>query len=156
MAAPTRRPAGLRLLNGRGEGRDSGGRVVTPPPPFKRHAAAPPTWLCREAAAEWRRVVPGLERLEVLKPEDRAALTVYCETWARFVAAVRQYRAEGMVVTNPDSGRQHQHPAVSIATAAASQLRAFAAEFGLTPAAEHRLNAANLAAGDDENNPFSG
>jgi P27 family predicted phage terminase small subunit len=64
---------------------------------------------------------------------------VYCECWARFVAAVKQYRQEGVVLINPDSGRQHQHPAVGIAHTAAAQLLTYAREFGLTPSAEQRL-----------------
>lgn len=156
MAAPTKQPAKLLLLNGRSEGRDSGGRIVEPPPPFKRQAPNPPSWLSREARAEWRRVVPALQRLDIVKPEDRAALAAYCESWARFVAATRQYRDEGLTMTNPDSGRVYTHPCVAIADAAARQMLRFAVEFGLTAAAENRLNnAANLAAGDD-NNPFSG
>jgi P27 family predicted phage terminase small subunit len=83
--------------------------------------------------------VPGLEAPDLLKPEDRAMLTVFCETWSRFVAAVRQYRAEGMLVTNPDSENLCRHPAVGIAETAAAQLRSFAAEFGLTSSAEQRL-----------------
>jgi P27 family predicted phage terminase small subunit len=153
---PAPRPAALKLLNGTGEGRDSGGRIVEAPPSFVREAPQPPSWLSREARAEWRRVVPSLEALDILKPQDRAALSVYCECWSTFVAAVRQYRAEGMTLTNPDSGRIHTHPAVSIANAAARQFLRYAQEFGLTASAEHRLNSANLAPGDDENNPFSG
>lgn len=153
---PAPRPAALKLLNGTGPGRDSGGRVVEPPPNFHREAPQPPSWLSREARAEWRRVVPGLERLDIVKSEDRAALTVYCETWARYVEAVRMYRAEGMVVTNPDSGRRHAHPAVSIANAAAAQFLRYAQEFGLTASAEHRLNNANLIGDEEADNPFSG
>jgi P27 family predicted phage terminase small subunit len=122
MVAPTKRPAALRLINGRSPGRDSGGRVVEPPPTFIREAPEPPEWLIGEALAEWQRIVPGLESLDLLKPEDRAALAVLCETWARWVEAVALYRAEGMVLTNPDSGRRHVHPAVSIANTAAQQL----------------------------------
>lgn len=151
---PAPRPPALKLLNGTSAGRDSGGRLVEPPPNFVREAPQPPTWLSREAKAEWRRVVPSLEALDILKSADRAALAVMCETWSTFVASTRQYRAEGLVLTNPDSGRVHTHPAVSVANIAARQFLRYAAEFGLSPAAEHRLNAANLA-GDDDENPFS-
>ncbi|WP_099024705.1 phage terminase small subunit P27 family [Mycolicibacterium palauense] len=156
MAAPTKRPAALLLLNGRSEGRDSGGRIVEPPPPFKRSAPAPPTWLSREAKAEWRRVIPELQRLDVIKPEDRASLAAYCETWARYVTAVRQYRAEGITLVNPESGRVHRHPAVAIAETAGTQLRAFAAEFGLTPASERNVTKRDDSRDDNETNPFSG
>lgn len=153
---PAKQPAKLLLLNGTGEGRDSGGRPVAPPPPFKRFAPNPPTWLSREARAEWRRVVPGLTRLDLIKPEDRGTLTAYCETWARFVDATRTVQREGMTLTNQDSGRVYVHPCVQIANTAARQFLRYAQEFGLTASAEHRLNNANLAPGDDGDNPFSG
>ena len=54
-----------------------------------REAPDPPEWLDAEARAGWDRIVPGLEALDILKPEDRAALTVFCEAWSRFVAAVK-------------------------------------------------------------------
>lgn len=152
---PARQPAALLLLNGTGGGRDSGGRVVEPPPNFVRQAPNPPTWLSREAAAEWRRVVPGLERLDILKPQDRATLTAYCELWSTFAAATRQYRAEGMTLVNPDSGRTYVHPCVQIANNAARQFLRYAQEFGLTASAEHRLNSANLTPDDDDSNPFA-
>ena len=62
----TAQPAALKLIGGRGNGRDSGGRVVNPGPAFRRLPPKPPTWLSREAAAEWKRVVPGLQRLDLL------------------------------------------------------------------------------------------
>jgi hypothetical protein len=70
---PARKPTKLLLLNGRGDGKDSAGRPVPLAPPFKRQAPEPPSWLSREARAEWRRIVPELERLDLVKPADRAA-----------------------------------------------------------------------------------
>ena len=119
MPRPTA-PAALRLLNGRSEGRDSGGREVKPAPSFRRIAPNPPTWLPREAKAEWRRVAPGLTRLDLLKEEDRAALAAYCVTWAKLADAAR----------DPDS---RQFVALS------RELRSWAAQFGLTPAAESNV-----------------
>ena len=74
----TAQPAALKLIKGQRAGRDSGGREVNPGPAFKRVPPNPPSWLSREAAAEWKRVAPGLSRLDLLKPEDRAALAAYC------------------------------------------------------------------------------
>lgn len=153
---PTPQPRRLLLLHGRGDGKDSAGRPVPIPPPFKRSAPNPPTWLSREAKAEWRRVAPGLERLDLIKPEDRATLAAYCECWARYVQAVRLYSTEGLVLTNPTTGRKHQHPAVQIANTAAAQLRAYAAEFGLTPSAERNVSKRNDDRDADEEDPFAG
>ena len=153
---PSAKPASLLLLNGRGEGQDSAGRPVATPPPFKRLAPNPPTWLSREAKAEWKRVAPGLERLDLIKPEDRAAFAAYCETWARFVDATRTVNREGITAMNPDSGRLAVHPAVRVAEAASTHLRQYAEQFGLTPAAERNVSKRDDGRGEFEENPFAG
>ena len=153
---PAAKPATLLLLNGRGDGRDSAGRPVPMPPPFKRLAPPPPTWLSREARAEWRRIVPGLTRLDLVKPEDRAALAAYCETWSTFVEATRTVHREGMTVTNPQSGRVAQHPAVRAQLQAAANLFHYAGQFGLTPAAERKVSKRDHDRDPDEANPFAG
>ena len=72
----TAAPAALRLLHGDGEGRDSGGRMVPVGPAFKRlRRHRPTTWSARRD--EWDRVVPGLTRLDLLKPEDCAVLVTF-------------------------------------------------------------------------------
>jgi P27 family predicted phage terminase small subunit len=156
----TPQPAALKLIKGRTEGRDSGGRVVTPGPDFRRIAPAAPDWLSPEAAAEWARVVPGLQRLDLLKEEDRAVLAAYCETWSTFVTATRMVTLEGItseITTTSASGaettRVVAHPAVAIARNAGRELRGFAAQFGLTPASEQAL--ARGADDGEEDNPFA-
>ena len=146
-------PATLKILNGRGNGRDSGGRKVRTPPAFARIAPQAPTWLSDEAAAEWRRVVPGLQRLQLLKEEDRAVLAVYCETWATFAAATRTVQREGLTIDAKQGTLAH--PAVAIAGNAGRELRAFAGQFGLSPAAEVALGRLPDDGGEDDSNPFA-
>lgn len=150
--ARTAQPAALKLLKGQGPGKDSGGREVNLGPAFRRIAPEPPDWLSTEAAAEWRRVVPGLQRLDILKQEDRAVLAAYCETWATFVNAIRQQHEEGLTI----EARQGTlaHPAVGIARAAGRELRSFAAHFGLTPSSEQAL-ARGADDGNEDDNPFA-
>lgn len=114
------KPARLKLVEGRSPGRDSGGRKVPESPKFIRQAPDAPDWLDAEALAEWRRVAPTLERLDLLKPEDRALLSAYCETWSVYVAAVQRVRAEGLTITSPKSGVVHRNPAVTVDGAHAS------------------------------------
>lgn len=137
MPGPKPRAPRLRVIGGRSPGRDSGGRRVPKPPAFVRHAPSAPTWLSAEAKAEWRRVVPQLDRLKLLKLEDRAALAIYCETWSTFVRATRLVAKEGLT-TNAKQGVL-SHPAGGIARAASRELRAWCAEFGFSPSAEGRL-----------------
>jgi P27 family predicted phage terminase small subunit len=158
---PARKPRELLLLNGRGDGRDSAGYKVPLPPKFVRQAPTPPSWLSREAKAEWRRVVPELERLDLIKEQDRATLTAYCETWSRFVAATRAIERDGLTVQNRSIKKDGtetvwftKNPAVAIAQATSTELRHYAALFGLSPADERRLGATPDDA-DDSDNPFS-
>jgi P27 family predicted phage terminase small subunit len=151
---PKPQPANLKILNGRSDGRDSGGRPVKIPPAFVRLAPEPPEFLTPEALAEWNRIVPELQRLEIVKTIDRAALASYCETWARFVSAQMDIRADGMYVTG-SQGQPVKSPAVAIAEAASKELRAWCAEFGFTPSAEGNLNIGAPADGGDDGDPFA-
>jgi phage terminase small subunit len=99
MPAPL--PAKVLLLHGRGNGKDSSGYQVPTPPAFERVAPEPPDFLDDEGRAEWDRVIADLEPLGLLKNSDRGTLVAYCEAWSRFVAAVKQYRSEGVVRVNP-------------------------------------------------------
>lgn len=154
MPSPQPRPIALKLLEGRGHGRDSGGRVVAEAKPFKRLPPDPPTWMTTEAKNEWKRIVPELSRLELTKQVDRASLTAYCECWSRFVAASRLVKRDGLL-TKPGEHSQGivRNPAVAIVEAASKELRAWANEFGLTPAAENKIGRKDAAGGDDED-PF--
>lgn len=149
-------PAALKILNGRGNGRDSGGRAVKPPPAFVRLPPEPPEILDEKAHAEaravWERVVPELSRLGLVKEIDAEALAAYCLTWERFVLAQRAIDEDGLFATTSQGiGR---HPAVAILDAASKDLRAWASEFGLTPSSEGKL--AIEGAKGDEDNPFAG
>lgn len=151
---PKPKPANLKILEGRSDGRDSGGRPVKTPPAFVRLAPEPPEFLTPEALAEWNRIVPELQRLEIIKTIDRAALAAYCETWSRFVAAQMTIRADGMFVEG-SQGQPVKSPAVAVAESASKELRAWCAEFGFTPSAEGNLNIGLGSDGGDETDPFA-
>jgi P27 family predicted phage terminase small subunit len=102
-------------------------------------APSRPAGLKGEAKREWCRIVPELERLGLLTVIDRAALAGYCQAWARAVAAEKVLAEKGQVKETPN-GYLQQRPEVSIAFKAWQLVRAFAAEFGLTPSARSRLS----------------
>lgn len=157
-------PAALKLLKGRGNGTDSGGRPVPTPPPFKRHAPECPGWLSPEGKREWERVVPGLSVLDILKPEDRGVLAAYCETWSVYKLASESVIREGLTqfvtITIENSRgtivteKPVANPNVAIARAAGKELRAFAAQFGLSPTAEMALGKTGGPDDGDDDNPF--
>ncbi|NJP42282.1 phage terminase small subunit P27 family [Actinacidiphila epipremni] len=147
----TPQPAALKLIKGRAPGKDSAGREVNSGPAFKRLPPEAPEWLSDEARAEWDRVLPGLARLDLLKPEDGAALAAYCEAWATFREATETVQREGLT-TDAKQGTL-PHPAVGIARAAGRELRAWAGHFGLTPSTEQAL-ARGSENEPDPDNPF--
>jgi P27 family predicted phage terminase small subunit len=148
------RPAGLKLVEGRSEGRDSDGRKVPLPPRFRREAPEPPAGLDDVALAEWRRVVPHLEAHDLLSPAHQAILGCYCHAVSDHTAAMATVHAEGRLITNPKTGHQHPHPAVADARASRAQVLQLGRELGLTPSAEQRF--ASVDDGDpDSYNPFA-
>jgi len=152
VAAPTPRPVALKLVEGRGNGRDSGGRPVRQAPGFRRLAPEAPDLLRGDAKEEWERVVPELQRLELTKPVDAASLTAYCLAWQRLCQAQRMVDEKGLTATT--SQGEGVAPWVRVLESASKDLRAWAVEFGLTPSAEHRVGGTE--GGDDgEENPFS-
>ncbi|MCK9928792.1 phage terminase small subunit P27 family [Frankia sp. Mgl5] len=146
------RPRALKLVEGRAPGRDSGGRPVPAGPGFVRLPPVPPVWLEGEAFAEWQRVAPELQRLALTKPIDAGALTAYCLAWARMVDAQAIVARDGLLL----DGKQGlvTHPAVRLVEAASKELRAWASEFGLTPAAETKVGA-KADDHQEDDDPFS-
>lgn len=69
---------------------------------------------------------------------DRAALAAYCVAWSRWVEAEKQLKSEGLMVKTPN-GYQQPSPWLAIANKSLEQLRAFAGEFGMTPATRSRV-----------------
>jgi P27 family predicted phage terminase small subunit len=110
-------------------------------------APEPPAFLKGEALEEWRHLAPELERLGLLTAVDGAALAAYCQAYRRWIQAERRVNREGLVL-NAKSRYAQAHPAMGIAQRSMQLMRAFMAEFGLTPASRSRISVAPPAAAD--------
>jgi len=123
---PAPRPSKILKLIG---SREAGRRTELPssgrPPRM-------PTWLDREAKAEWNRITERLQVYGILDEVDRGALAAYCLTWSQFYRAVKTVRKEGETFKTP-AGYIQQHPAVAIINASRGALLKFYAQFGLSP-----------------------
>jgi P27 family predicted phage terminase small subunit len=104
----------------------------------------PPSWLAKEAKAEWRKVAPILVERNVLTEGDLGALAAYCDAIGQLVAANAIIAAEGMVV----GGKKH--PLITTTVAARNQIRQLAAELGLTPISRSRPAVREDAEPDDD------
>ena len=148
---PAAKPATLKLLTGRGDGKDSAGRPVNTGPAFRKVAPEPPDFLSDRAREMWDHVIDELVRLDLVKAEDLAVLVTFCETWADYRDAIDDIAVNGHYI-EARQGRL-RNPASTHKAAAAKELRAIAAHFGLSPLTEQALQRGDA---DDRpgDNPF--
>lgn len=88
-----------------------------------------PDWLVGDAREEWERIVPELDRLGVLTRVDNSVLIGHCATYGEIVATVK-------------AGEP-------LKSSLLGQMRAFACELGLTPAARAKLQGPKKGGNDD-------
>ncbi len=148
-------PPGLKILQGRGNGRDSGGRLVPIPPVLERGLPSPPDGLPDKIRAVWAWLSPQVDELGLAKPQDGLAFEVLCECAATYRDAVADVHRRGQVLINPKSGMQHANPAVGIMETARRDLLRYSREFALTPQAEAMLAKLPHDNDDDEDDPFA-
>jgi P27 family predicted phage terminase small subunit len=147
VAAPGRKPkpVALKVLEGNPGKRPLNHDEPKPTP----IAPACPDWLAPLARAEWDRVAPELERLGLLTAVDGAVLGAYCQAYARMVQAEEAIERLGFNQFSKD-GYAQQRPEVAIAMKSAAMVKAFAAEFGLTPSSRGRMTLPPQDPGDDD------
>ncbi len=92
----------------------------------------------REIRKIWDYTIVQLTRMRVVTPADRDALFAYCNAVLVHKQASDILEAEGLVIEGSHGGMV-SHPAQKIQREAATQVRAFCAEFGLTPSARTRI-----------------
>ncbi|HEY8566594.1 MAG TPA: phage terminase small subunit P27 family [Beijerinckiaceae bacterium] len=103
----------------------------------------PPSWLAKEAKAEWRRVMPLLVERRILTDADMGCVEAYCTAIARVREAEKLIAVEGLTMGS------RKHPAVALQNDAMTQARQLAAELGLTPVSRSRPAVRDTDHGDD-------
>jgi P27 family predicted phage terminase small subunit len=115
-----------------------------------------PKHLLPEARKEWKRITPELEKYGLISQLDRAALSLYCQCWARWVWAEQQLQraqakaseamaeaeekgevyagGDGITVATP-SGHMTYSPHWVVANKAMQQVAQFLRSFGMDPSA---------------------
>ncbi|MCA1971240.1 MAG: phage terminase small subunit P27 family [Caenispirillum sp.] len=102
-------------------------------------AAVPPApeWMPKEAADEWRRIMPGLVHRRTLSPEDMGQVENYCLAIAQVRQCQKVLAVEPMFVQSETSAPR-PHPAYRTMHSAMTIARQLAAELGLTPVSRQR------------------
>lgn len=102
-----------------------------------------PKWLNDIAKKEWRRIAKIFaEEGREFTNKDLKALEAYCINYAKWQKCEEILQTEGYSMEVGDNGYIQQRPEVSIANKAQTELRAWAKELGLTPAARQRMKEA--------------
>jgi P27 family predicted phage terminase small subunit len=115
------------------------------PVPLER-AINRPEWLSDLAAEEWNRVAPHLVAMRVVTEADLTALCVYCEAVARW-RRLAELVARSAPVIQRDGGVV-KNPLYSQVRDAATEVRVWAREFGLTPSARSGIRVEHVFSGD--------
>lgn len=114
-----------------------------------------PRWIWPEAKKEWRRIGTELERYGLISRLDRAALVLYCQSWARLawaetmmsrameLAETKRLEAEargeewkggdGIMVPSPNGSLIYSHHWV-VQRRSAQEVSWYLKSFGLSPA----------------------
>jgi phage terminase small subunit len=118
-------PTAIKKLSG-----NAGRRPMNENEPKPPMGAPPcPAWLVGDALDEWNRVTPALALMGVLTQVDHSVLIGHCVTYGEIVATVK-------------AGEP-------LKAALLGQMRAYAVELGLTPAARAKLTITPPPKGDE-------
>ena len=112
----------------------------------------PPSWLSKEAKAEWKRIVPILIERKTLTNADLGTVEAYCAAMGTVRQCQTIINREGVVIASPQGAKRH--PAFGIMSASMNAGRLTANELGLTPVSRSRPAIRDDV--DDEDNGFLG
>ena len=147
------KPKYLKLLEG-----EPNKRRINDDEPMP-HPTAPkvPTWLSREARAEWKRLAPQLELLGILTEIDMAMFASYCAAVGKLVWAEKHIKknrkgneAAGGMITKTPAGAWQTSPYVWIYNKSLEQIRSFGSEFGLSPSSRTKIKVVKPDTEDDD------
>lgn len=132
-------PIHLRLVKG-----NPGKRPInTAEPKPRRERPSAPAHVSDKARETWGYVTSILDGMGVLTKADALALEVLCEAYADYLTARAELRAFGSnyyETVNQTGGVMHRaHPAVAVMQDADRRIKAWLAEFGMTPSARSRV-----------------
>lgn len=99
----------------------------------------PPEDIQDEALLEWHRVCGELEAIGKLATSDRAIISLYCKTWARWQAMSRNVDTFGPVVKFPN-GYPGISPHYQVLKDCEAKLARLIVELGITPSQRTSTN----------------
>tara|TARA_B100000686_G_scaffold215945_1_gene222838 strand:+ start:89 stop:574 length:486 start_codon:yes stop_codon:yes gene_type:complete len=150
------KPTAIRELEG--AFKNQPGRKNWLEPPAPKEKPEPPRGLSKEANVEWEYITQVLEEMNVLSRCDRAALEMYCRTWAEYKKAERMVAKQGAVIDVVDhkgNATPRRNPWDIIRRDNLGICHKLLIEFGLTPSSRSRVKQNKSAADIIKINPRS-
>ncbi len=126
------KPPQLRLVEG-----NRGHRAIPNTPKPKPRQRPAPAWMSYRAKSEWHRISRELYKLGLLTAVDVKALEAYCICYSKWREATEKAKV-GVLMTS--SNYAYANPLIAVELKYAKEMRAWMAEFGLTPSARSRIN----------------
>lgn len=146
-------PPAVAQEKGRSPGTDSGGRPINYGPEIGiPDQLDKPDDMSAAASRLWDVLILEMKGSGVLRSVDATALSMLCETYARWSEASSLRKQHGVVVTNRHGDRVRA-PWVTTEAEASKALQSWLREFGLTPSAVTSLLAKQPAV-DPLDDPF--
>lgn len=145
-AGRPRKPTRLKVL----QGTDRPDRVNASEPQPPTEMPDCPDWLDATAREEWAKMAPRLVEMGLLSALDGAALAAYCQAYADHQHAAKRLQKFGRVYQT-STGNYRPRPEVAMQRDAATRMKAFLVEFGLTPASRARV----VASEQPKSDPFA-
>jgi P27 family predicted phage terminase small subunit len=134
------KPNAIKVLEG-----NPGKRALPDQPNVLPGAPDPPDSVQSDpvALAEWNRILPQLLDLGLVAKIDAASLAGYCLLISMAHKASESIAKDGVLVVSPAGVKKN--PACGLLLDALKGIKAFAVEFGLTPASRSRVSRADSA-----------
>lgn len=101
---------------------------------FEKISLSPPSWLSKDAKAEYKRIVPLMEKLPIASL-DLASVVMYCDYFSKYKAASLAVEEEGRTIIELDAqgnDKKKVNPEFTAMNDAARILRSVAGGLGLT------------------------
>jgi len=130
-------PTQLKVVRGT----DRKDRMNKDEPRPKVTLPSPPAHLTAEAKREWWRMGRRLVQLGLMTEIDKAALAIYCQTWARWEEAEAKLREADLLTPGPQFHKYRKALAKEAADAMRDLMK-YLVEFGMTPSSRSRVASA--------------
>lgn len=125
------KPPELRIIEG-----NRGHRPIPETPKTKPAHPPTPHWLSAAAKKEWRKIVPELYQIGLLKIVDVKGMEAYCTCYAKWREVSEKTKIGVMTAA---SGYVYANPLINVELKYAKEMRGWMAELGLTPASRSRI-----------------